>query len=266
MKRALLAFFCFAVSPLVAGAQSTSFDGFYAGATVGGVSGSADLATTTIVTGSAYDPALGTYFQASSVPAVNATGRQRVERTFGSAAAQAGYNWRFGKVVFGVEADFGSMELQRNVTASRLYPCCGGFPPFVITQTIETDWTVTARPRVGFVTGGWLVYGTAGIAIANLEYEGTFNDFVVHPATASGSMNERAVGWTGGGGAEYAMARAWSLSAAYLYADFGINRVVTTNLTQSVPDVPPVVFPNAPMTHSAGLHAHVVRLGVNYRF
>ena len=266
MTRVLIAVFSIVVFPLAVAAQPTSIEGFYVGGTVGSVSGSANLTMSTIQTPDGYSPAFGTYFVDSSVPAVNAAGQRSVEPAGLSAGGRAGYNWRAGRFVLGVEADLGSMPFDESVSATGTYPCCIGFQPFVLEQSLNTDWVMTARPRVGVVGGGWLLYGTGGVALTSVTYSGTFNDFVIFPSTESASMNEASVGWTAGGGAEFAMGmNAWSLTAMYLYTDFGLQTITSTNLTQDIVGSP-LAFTNAPFTHTVKLKAHVVRFGVNYRF
>jgi outer membrane immunogenic protein len=261
MTKSLIFSIVIGVCSVDAGAQTTRFDGFYAGGSIGTASGSVDLVSSTIDTGT-YNPVAGTYFQFSSVPAINAAGQQQVKSTVLYGGGQGGYNWRSGRLLLGAEADFGAMGIEESVSATGIYPCCTG--TFVIDQSIESDWVMTARPRVGYVVGGWLFYGTGGIALTRLHYRGTFNDSF--GSTEDASINETVAGWTVGGGAEYEIAASrWSLSFVYLYADFGSTSVQSTNLTQHVSGIP-LVFPNAPFTHTVNLQTHVVRFGVNYRF
>jgi outer membrane immunogenic protein len=88
----------------------------------------------------------------------------------------------------------------------------------------------TARGRLGYVHGPWLIYGTAGTAWANTKWN-----------TAGASNVDRTqVGWAGGLGVEYAFAPNWSANVEYLYADFGEARrtiagaQVNTDLTMSM--------------------------------
>jgi outer membrane immunogenic protein len=64
------------------------------------------------------------------------------------------------------------------------------------------------------------------------------------------------VGWTAGGGLEYALARQWTVKAEYLYLDLG-NRSVTFS---------DVDVPGGTLTASTDFKAQLVRAGVNYRF
>jgi outer membrane immunogenic protein len=262
MNRGWLAAVAFLVHPALAVAQDAAFEGFYVGGSAGGAFGSASLQATT-ADSVQFDNVAGTYFQASSVPVVNAAGLQRAEPRGVPAAVQAGYNWRRARVVLGVEADIGSMRFEHAVSASDTYPCCE-WPPFTVAQFIDTSWIMTARPRIGYARGGWLVYGTAGLALTRLQYQGTFADFTIGPTTESASVDEGRPGWSAGGGVEYALGR-WSVAALYLRTDFGSATTVSRNLTSNFGGTI-ITFPNAPFTHTASLRADLLRVGINYGF
>ncbi len=79
---------------------------------------------------------------------------------------QAGYNWQFGKVVFGVEADW-SGSTQRDTVAYTAQPVASIFPPvpnfFFIPGTFQgwtseekLDWLATWRARIGLAQGNSL--------------------------------------------------------------------------------------------------------------
>src|SRR3954466_5187294 len=84
---------------------------------------------------------------------------------------QVGYNWQFGHVVAGLEADFsGSGQL-----FDKSYACdVGGavVPGCTILPKDRIRWFGTARARAGFTNGPWLLYLTGGAAWQNLASEG----------------------------------------------------------------------------------------------
>ena len=79
--------------------------------------------------------------------------------------------------------------------------------------------------------------------------------------TASGasSSSDTLVGWTVGGGVEWAFAPNWSVKGEYLYMDFG--SISTSTNVASAAFVNPNVF-----STSVDLKANIVRAGINYRF
>src|SRR4051794_39128033 len=124
--------------------QSNSDDwkGFYLGANLGGSFGGSNARTTTI-----FDP-VG-YFDPTSVPAINAAGDQHIDLNGFTGGGQIGYNARFAKtLLFGVEADFGSLSLNNSKTTTAEYPCCSG-SFFFGEPNVKTGRVVHARPRGG---------------------------------------------------------------------------------------------------------------------
>jgi outer membrane immunogenic protein len=96
----------------------------------------------------------------------------------------------------------------------------------------QLDWFGTARLRFGYVpTQRLLVYGTGGLAYGevqgNLGWSNVFSGATT-PRYWQGSDSDLRVGWTLGGGAEYALTSAISIRAEYLYLDLG-KSTVTAN-------------------------------------
>lgn len=236
----------------VASAQNVDFKGFYIGAHLGGVHGSANARTSTI-----FDPT--GYFALSSPPAVNAAGNQELGSKGVNAGGTFGYNWQPNRWVFGGEVDFGELHTSSKVsTGPVIYPCCG--TTFTISQKVRTSWMVTARPRVGYTWGKWLVYATGGLAIVQADYTGNFTD-TDSAAHENAAFNDALFGWTAGAGFERQVHRHWNVKGEYLYAQFGDSSVKSTNLTTSVGPFPVNVF-----THTTDFNTHIIRGGLNYRF
>ncbi len=236
----------------VASAQDTSFRGFYVGGFLGGANGGSHVRTTV-----AFDPA--GYFDASSTPAIGAAANQNTSSKGFDGGATVGFNWQPSRWVFGVEADFGALHLSdTRSTGAVTYPCCAP-DTFNLSQKVKSNWMFTARPRVGYTWGKWLVFGTAGVAVANIQYRALFGD--TFGATESAAMNPDLFGWTAGIGAEYQLHRHWNVKGEYLYAHFGDDSVKSTNLMQGGAGFPVNVF-----THTADFNAHIVRGALNYRF
>jgi outer membrane immunogenic protein len=134
---------------------------------------------------------------------------------------QAGYNWQNGNFVFGGEGDI-------NITNAD-----DTFAPW----KFSNPWFGTVRARVG--VAAWnnvLFYATGGIAFGGLEAE------------RNGLSESRShLGWTLGGGAEFALNQAWSIKAEYLYLSFAERAYTVTGADH-------------------GFDNNIVRFGVNYRF
>jgi outer membrane immunogenic protein len=161
-----------------------------------------------------------------------------------------GYNWQFGAFVVGLEADFSYGKIEDSVTIITL-------PGGTVGATSNLDYFTTARARVGYAFGNLLIYGTGGLAWAHNN--ATVD--VVAPGFAARFFDDQDhLGWTAGGGFEYALSSRWSIKAEYLYLDLG-NEAYTFAIGPNVP-----VF-NVPASDvNIGLKVHTVKLGANFKF
>lgn len=107
---------------------------------------------------------------------------------------QAGYNFQADSVVFGLEADLSAAGIVEGSDTDHFEENDG------------INGLATLRGRLGFAIGDLLLYGTAGLAVANLD---TYDE-----AQTIG-------GWVAGLGAEYMVTETVSLKAEYLYTNFG---------------------------------------------
>jgi outer membrane immunogenic protein len=235
------------------------FKGFYVGANGGGAFGRAHVDTNP-----AFSPT--GYFASTSTPAIAAASNQKIKPNGFSAGGQVGFYHQWDNFVFGIEADFGSMNLSGSTSATATYPCCAP-TAFTVAQTAKTSWLFTARPRVGWVFGHVLVYETIGAAMTNVKYTALFTDTFA-TAHESASLQETVPGWIAGGGAEARINHHWSVKGEYLYASFGTASVPSANLTAFPSAINPqgIPFPTNVFTHTVDQRAHIARGGVNYRF
>ena len=74
----------------------------------------------------------------------------------------------------------------------------------VVTCETKNNWLATFRGRVGYAFDRWLPYLTGGGAFGNVKATTT-----LHPGVAA-SASSRPVGWTVGGGLEYAFLGNWT--------------------------------------------------------
>jgi outer membrane immunogenic protein len=235
-------------------ANAQDFKGFY----VGGNAGEA-FGRFSVQTSPTFSPT--GYFAATSTPAITSASTQQATPNGFTAGGQAGYSYQWDNFVLGIEADFGKMDLSGATTATQTYPCCAP-TAFTITQTAETSWLFTLRPRMGVAFGHFLAYGTGGLAVTNVKYSALFTDTFA-TAHESASLDEKRPGWAVGGGGEFKFTAHWSFKGEYLYAGFGRSSVVSTNLTAFTP---PIAFPTNVFTHTVDTKAQIVRGGVNFRF
>lgn len=167
---------------------------------------------------------------------------------------QVGYNWQREHVVFGIEADIQDSDINDRV---------GGFysnnPAFAGVANADLDWFGTVRGRLGYATGRMLIYATGGLAYGDVD----FNSFAVDGATGNSigiGRDKTKIGYTVGGGVEYALDPKWSMKLEYQYINLGDETVVGEAVS-------PAGAPTGETFKSGyDFDVHTVRAGLNYRF
>jgi outer membrane immunogenic protein len=234
-----------------------TWTGFYVGINAG-ASWSMGSRTTSL-----YDPAfgfLGTYYP----------GNLGSSNTGFIGGGQAGYNWQTGAFVLGVETDFDGTTQSKtfNYTSA---PIAGGVgvPPALAGDTLyvnakaSLDWLGTTRARLGFVAtpdNRLMFYATGGVA-----YGGGSANYSAYDATQglfwTGSPSSSRVGWTFGGGVEYAITNNITIKGEYLYYNLG-----STSFSSPVTGPFATPFPNVVAVAKYTFDGSIVRAGVNYKF
>ena len=138
-----------------------------------------------------------------------------------------GYNLQTGLWVWGAEADIDASWIK----GTDATVCC---------QT-KNDWLATARGRVGYAFDHWLPFLNGGAA---------FGDIKLTPVGFPSETTTK-IGWTVGGGLEYAFQGPWSAKVEYLYADLGKGSCSVATCGAATD----VTFKTS-----------IVRAGVNYHF
>ena len=178
---------------------------------------------------------------------------------------QVGFNWQWNKwLVLGVEADFQGSDIEGHDTRFG-FPDITGSPNFAAPDSFifaheRMQWFGTARGRIGFAPlCRLLLYATGGLAYGNVDYSANtnFDNGFTYPVRFS----ETNVGWTVGGGLEYAISHHWSVKAEYLYYDLGDQGRTQNQLIDGVPQGPPFF-----VHYNFETTGNIVRGGLNFKF
>lgn len=145
-----------------------------------------------------------------------------------------GFNYQIGSFVFGIEGDAGGS------TASG-YTRCISSP--LIQCGVEVEAVAMLTGRIGFAWDRALVYAKGGGVWVWEDYP------VGIGGAAPFTLSHDRSGWTIGGGFEYAFWNTWSAKIEYNYLDLGTDRL---NFQGAIEDI--------------SQEAHIVKVGVNYRF
>lgn len=136
----------------------------------------------------------------------------------------AGYNWTYGSVVLGLEGDFHYVGFDGSVSrdvSGVVNQVMAGTARGSESIEYHGEWFGTVRARAGYAIDNFLIYGTGGLAYGKMDFD---QKLVSGDGAQSMRWNASTdgwnLGWTLGGGAEYAIDR-WTLGAEYLYVDLG---------------------------------------------
>ncbi len=157
----------------------------------------------------------------------------------------AGGNWQLANgLVIGAET-----ELNLNDNSDTAVYISNYIPtdPGNYDMEARIDWSGSTRLRLGYAIDRWMPFITAGVAYG--EYEVNLYD----ESNGDGNL----VGWTAGGGVEYAMTDNIRLRLSYLYTDFGSDDFSTYyDSDGSEYDGP----------FTIDLDSHAVQVGVSYNW
>jgi opacity protein-like surface antigen len=173
---------------------------------------------------------------------------------------ELGYNFQFGNIVLGAEADIAYTDINADSRYDQVFT----FPPpcacVVVRGSLvrqELNSLSTVRARVGYALGNVLLYGTGGLAVGQVQYKFDL-EWPDIAGTASDSKTKLAVGYSAGAGAEIRFGD-WSFKTEYLFYDLGEDELSAQFNLGGAPQ--PFVF--RPRFETEG---HVLRVGTNYHF
>lgn len=135
---------------------------------------------------------------------------------------QIGYNIQSGSTVVGIEGDYAFANARGGVSCPNA---------FFFTCEADVDALSFVTGRIGTTWGRALLYAKGGLAVGEVEATTKQNSpspviVGVNPPVAIPLANPVAttdwrLGWTVGGGMEFALTNRWSAKAEYMYYDLG---------------------------------------------
>jgi outer membrane immunogenic protein len=266
--------------------EAWSWTGFYVGLNAGGFWGHGDQ-------GFWIDDSDGRRYytfgagQAANIAQVMYVGNDTLRNSGFTGGAQVGYNYQTGPWVLGWEADANWFNPDATRTRNSFLPVPafalpGPVPvPFSITDSTSGDWLATFRIRAGihpFASNNLMIYGTAGGAVAHVNFSSSYADGTTCPPQISCALRaninttQDAWGFAGGFGFEWMFAPRWSVKAEYLFvsvkgSDVAVNALPTGG---TIPATCPVVVGNpgfcSTFHYRPEFLENIVRVGVNYHF
>jgi outer membrane immunogenic protein len=230
-----------------------SWTGSYVGMNAGYSWGDADYSLD-----NAPGPGAGVFAVPANRAAVNAAGTGSVSGDGFTGGIQGGYNYQMGTLVFGGEIDFQRFD----IGGDRSTGFVSTIGPGATTTSLNSDWLMTARLRLGVAFDRTLLYATGGYALtdANVRQSQSWN-LTGAAITVNGSYGDtsKSSGYVIGGGLEHALTDNWTFRGEYLYLNFG-----SQSSTGVIVSSPPTF--RQTMSLNADIDASIVRTAINYKF
>ena len=171
--------------------------------------------------------------------------------------AHVGYNHQFDNFVAGLE---GSVDGTSLIKRETIGASDANSDNAVLTSLVQSDIQGAMRARAGYAFGRFLPFAAGGLAIGSF---GTQSDLASSNAAlglydgfaTKGLQWTTRVGWTVGGGVEWAVNNNWSIRGEYRYSDFG-----------KLADTPSVALPATIYAGGRHLDQNQVQFGFSYKF
>ena len=169
--------------------------------------------------------------------------------------AQAGYNLQRGVFLVGGELDLGYLGMHHSKVAPQSVILFGSDTK----AKVKTDFYTSVRARLGLAADRVLLFGTGGWIGANSELSVVDGCTVppCGPLAINAKSDDFLSGWTAGGGLELGFTHHTSFKVEYMYIDLG---------TEKVKDLGVAAGFTFPGSWNITTRAHLIRLGLNYRF
>jgi len=173
---------------------------------------------------------------------------------------QVGCNYQSGQFVFGIEGDADWRRLSRTgyllpgAVASSRFDEFGNF-------SLTSNWQASLRGRLGYAVDHTLWYATGGIAWTRLSLRAHVSllfDLMEDSGLYDTAPVSTPVGWTLGGGVEYAVREDVTIGLEGRYTRYGSHHFNTL----AVPDPAPIF----PATGDLNVNSSEIIGKVNFRF
>jgi len=131
-----------------------------------------------------------------------------------------GYNYQINQWVLGLEGSVDGTSLSRN-RVSTLFDNTALITD-IVGSSVRSDIQGSIRGKLGIAWDRALLYATGGVAFGGFKTSYSDpNGFLTATPGATSNFSQTRVGWTVGGGIEYAITNNWWVRAEYRYTNFG---------------------------------------------
>lgn len=185
--------------------------GIYMGVGVGGAYSAAQPDTRVLINGYFTDP-----LPTSDTAQVNPILQRVIDGWDVTGSAIVGYNFQRGHFVYGVEADLTLMNFQESRSAGPIVYDTSPTNTFRTKTTVNSNYTVSLRPSVGYVTGKFLLAVSAGPAVSTFKTTFDYNDTFGGGNSLRYEDTSTRLGFSASAGVGYQISDGWSVRGDYV--------------------------------------------------
>jgi outer membrane immunogenic protein len=231
--------------------SSRSWQGFHGGIALGAAHGKASPDSTV---------SLGSpnYVQPVNIPRVTDALRRSIDGNSFSGSGLAGYDIQRGNLVFGIEADLTLMDFSETTRTRTDYSGLGD--SFQVENRLETKFSFSIRPKIGYSFGDTMVHAGIGPVIGRFKYSSRYEDTTANNPDDFFSRTRTAWGVSLNVGVNHAIGNDWYLRGDYVFNHF--PNAVDGNSAITATGAPH----NSGVKHDSDFDFHTVRVGLMKRF
>jgi outer membrane immunogenic protein len=182
---------------------------------------------------------------------------------------QVGENFQYKHLFWGIGAD---VDIWRTTSNNQSLKYGGEAPPrgtYTFFGKSSPNAFAVIAPRFGYAGRQWLPYLRGGAIITTGSSDAMINytppGAVKPTASFSGGKSYASSGWVAGGGVEYGLNGAWSITAEYLHMDLGKGSSSTATCSGAAGACTAFSGTSFDNLHT-GFTSNVIRIGINYWF
>ncbi|WP_417432717.1 outer membrane protein [Hoeflea sp.] len=204
------------VSPVMAGdaAATSDWQGFYLGLALGGAH-SAAKSDTGVVYGTGYFNDAG---GASDRDQINPILQRRIDGQDLTGSVLAGYDFQSGNITYGLEGDLTFMGFSQTQSAGPVNYDTAPASTFTTRTTIESDFLLSLRPKLGYVSGPFQFYVSAGPSVSRFKMTHQYSDTHNGGSSVTFSDSKTALGVSSSIGVGYMLSDGWVLRSDYVFS------------------------------------------------
>jgi outer membrane immunogenic protein len=262
IRRSISVCICSFLLPISAALAGTSpWEGPYIGAYIGDGYGNNHLSTNAgSVTSTSY------FSNSADINSVNAAGTSAKNHNTGIIGIQAGHDWLWKDMLYGVAFDFGALPMRSSKGVTITYP--SNTNNYTVSTSMSSNWLFTLRGRLGYQTMiHWpsLFYVTGGMALTQLKVTNSFTDNSSLAGLGGNSASQNQIGWTAGVGVELLSFQHASLNFEYLYIYVPSVKTSSTIYNSQGGFGVDAQSLNNSFSTTGKLHANLLKMALNYR-